>query len=227
MSREALVSVIICIYGGERFLRQTLESALAQTYRHWEIIAVDDGSPDRSVDIVRQFGDSRIRLLRQANAGAASALGAGIGAANGEYVALLDQDDLWDRESLGHHVRCLDSQSEIDLTFSWFRVVDDQGRDFGMHSPRYRGTADFDTLLQDFVIAASSNVVARRAASFKPVRRICPSPVSTTSTSACGLRCSVPAMSWPSLANLCPIVGIPTRSLAICLPCRLSGRVCL
>ncbi len=164
MSREALVSVIICIYGGERFLRQTLESALAQTYRHWEIIAVDDGSPDRSVDIVRQFGDSRIRLLRQANAGAASALAAGIGAASGEYVALLDQDDLWDRESLGHHVRCLDSQPGIDLTFSWFRMVDDQGRDLRARTPRHRGAADFETLLQDNVIGASSNVVARRAA---------------------------------------------------------------
>jgi len=164
MSGEALVSVIICIYGGERFLRQTLESALAQTYRNWEIIAVDDGSPDHSVDIVRQFRDSRIRLLRQANAGAGSALAAGIGAANGEYVALLDQDDLWDRESLSHHVSCLESQSKIDLTFSWFRIVDDHGREFAVHGPRYRGTADFHILLQDFVIGASSNVVARRSA---------------------------------------------------------------
>lgn len=227
MNRETLVTVIICIYGGERFLRQTLESALAQTYRNWEIIAVDDGSPDHSVDIVRQFRDSRIRLLRQANAGAASALAAGSGAAKGEFVALLDQDDLWDRESLSHHVSCLESQPGIDLTFSWFRIVDDLGREFGMHSPRYRGTADFDTLVQDFVIAASSNVVIRRAAILQAGAPDPSFPVSTTSTYACELPCCVPAMYWPSPGNSCSIAGTGTRSRVICLPCRVNGHACL
>jgi glycosyltransferase involved in cell wall biosynthesis len=164
MSQESLVSVIICIYQGERFLLQTIEAVLAQTHQRWEIIAVDDGSTDASAEIVRQFRDSRIRMISQNNAGAASALAAGIAIAKGEYLALLDQDDLWDEESLALHVRCLDVHAEIDLTFSWFRVIDDRGHKLSLHSPRYRGTADFETLFQDFVIAATSNVVVRRAA---------------------------------------------------------------
>ena len=159
-----VVSVVVCVYNGERYLRETMESALAQTYSDLEIVAVDDGSRDRSGEILGSFDDPRLRVVRQANAGAAAALATGIAAATGKYVALLDQDDVWDRENLESHVRALVANPGIDLTFSWFRIIGEDGSDSGLRTQRYRGTADFRTLLEDFVIGACSNVVIRASA---------------------------------------------------------------
>jgi glycosyltransferase involved in cell wall biosynthesis len=87
-----LVSVVIPVHNGERFLAETLESALAQEYDPFEVIAVDDGSTDGSAAIARRYA---VNYIRQANAGVAAARNAGIAAANGSLIAFLDQDDLW------------------------------------------------------------------------------------------------------------------------------------
>lgn len=89
-----LVSVVIPTFNGAHFLAQTIESALAQTYPSLEVIVVDDGSTDETPAIVAAFG-SRVRYVRQANAGTAAARNRGILEARGEYIALLDHDDLW------------------------------------------------------------------------------------------------------------------------------------
>ena len=91
-----------------------------------------------------------------------AALQAGIDLARGKYIALLDQDDIWERDKLRCHVELIEQKPEIDLTFSWFRLIDGQGNDMGLHSSRYRGTICFSDLLCDFVIGASSNVVIRQ-----------------------------------------------------------------
>jgi glycosyltransferase involved in cell wall biosynthesis len=89
-----LASVIVPVYNGARFLRAALDSVLAQTYRPVEIVVVDDGSTDVSPGVIASYGD-RVRSLRQANSGVAAARNAGIRAASGELIALLDQDDWW------------------------------------------------------------------------------------------------------------------------------------
>jgi len=156
------VSIVLCVYNGESFLAQTLESVCAQTHDDWELIVVDDGSIDGSVDIVRRFADARISLIRQENRGAAAALATGLAAARGEFVALLDQDDLWHRDKLACHVIRMRAAPEVALTFSWFKYVDQSGRSIGLSSRRCHGTFDFRSLLADFVIGATSNVVIRR-----------------------------------------------------------------
>ena len=163
-SRNPLVSVVVCVFNGEEFLKETLGSALAQTHERLELVVVDDGSSDGSVALVEGHADPRISLLRQEHGGAACALAAGLGRARGEYIAFLDQDDLWERDKLATHVERMRGRPEIDLTFSWFRYIDSSGQDIGRGSIRYRGTIDFRGLLTDFVIGATSNVVARRAA---------------------------------------------------------------
>ena len=93
--REApLVSVIIPTYNGACFLAQTIESVLAQTYPSLEVLVVDDGSTDATWAVTAGYG-SRVRYVRQANAGTAAARNRGVVEARGEYVALLDHDDLW------------------------------------------------------------------------------------------------------------------------------------
>jgi len=161
---EPSVSVVICVYNGAEFLIPTLESALAQTYAASELILVDDGSTDGCMDLLGKYTDPRIRTIRQQNRGAAAALQVAIDGARGKYVALLDQDDLWEPDKLQRHLDLFEKKPDLDLTFSWFRLIDGQGNDMGLHSNRHRGTISFQDLLCDFVIGASSNVVIRRSA---------------------------------------------------------------
>jgi glycosyltransferase involved in cell wall biosynthesis len=158
------VSIVVCVYNGERFLHAALNSAFTQTYSDFELIAVDDGSTDGSALLLANCSDPRVRYIRTENQGAAIALERGVRESRGEFIAMLDQDDLWAPEKLAMHVDLLRQRPEIDLTFSWFRMINDAGNEIGLHSNRYRGTIDFRSLLADFVIGASSNVVMRRSA---------------------------------------------------------------
>ena len=158
------VSVILCVYNGETFLSSTLDSIRAQTYSDYEVIAVDDGSRDASSALLETRGDPRIRVIHQTNQGTAGALATGLRFSRGEYIAFLDQDDLWDPESLASHVALLDAHAKAQLSFSWFRVIDETGADIGLRSRRHHGAVSFRELLEDFVIGGSSNIVARRSA---------------------------------------------------------------
>jgi glycosyltransferase involved in cell wall biosynthesis len=159
-----IVSVVVPVYNGERFLAATIDSVLAQAFTEFELIIVDDGSTDGSAEIVKLYRDTRLRFVRQANRGPAMAVDAGIREARAGYIAFLDQDDLWETGKLKAHIELLNQRPEIDLTFSWFRIVDEAGRDVGLRSQRARGTFGFRSLLTDFVVGATSNVVVRREA---------------------------------------------------------------
>lgn len=92
MVRRPLVSIIGAVYNGERFLREALESAVAQEYDPFEVILVDDGSEDASAEIAAGFPD--VRYLRQENRGLPSARNAGLAVARGDLIAFLDDDDV-------------------------------------------------------------------------------------------------------------------------------------
>lgn len=122
------VSVIIPVYNGERYFARTIESVLAQTYSALEIVVVDDGSRDSSQEMVaRYLHHSNVRLIAQENAGVAAARNAGIRAASGEYIALLDQDDLWLPDKLARQVEYLDEHPEIALVHSNIHFIDGVG----------------------------------------------------------------------------------------------------
>ncbi|WP_052691870.1 glycosyltransferase [Teredinibacter purpureus] len=89
-----LVSVVMPLYNGEKYVKQALDSALAQSYTNLEIVVIDDGSTDKSVDIVKEYGD-KVTLVIQKNSGPASARNNGVEVANGKWIAFLDSDDIW------------------------------------------------------------------------------------------------------------------------------------
>lgn len=99
-----MISVVIPLYNKEKSIRATLESVLAQTYTDYEVIIVDDGSTDNSLQVVRkgirELGSNRVRVIHQENGGVSSARNKGIEEATGEYVAFLDADDYWECDVL-------------------------------------------------------------------------------------------------------------------------------
>lgn len=120
--RDALpmVSVVIPAYNTERYIRRAIDSVLAQRYRQFECIVVDDGSTDATGEIARSFG-SKIRYLRQANRGASAARNTGLDAAAGRYIAFLDSDDYWLDTKLANQVLVMASNPELALVSGHFR----------------------------------------------------------------------------------------------------------
>jgi glycosyltransferase involved in cell wall biosynthesis len=109
-----LVSVVVPVYNGEKYLRQAIDSALGQTYQPLQVVVVDDGSTDASPTVVASYGE-RARSIRQPNAGVARARNAGLAAADGELVAFLDQDDWWLPEKVARQVECFQANPDLGL----------------------------------------------------------------------------------------------------------------
>lgn len=121
---EGLVSIITPCYNGSRYITETIESVIKQTYLNWEMIVVDDGSKDNSADIVRRYSkkDNRIMLVQQKNAGSAAARNNGIRRANGQYIALLDADDLWEPGFLEKQIKFMKEKDAICVFCSYKRI---------------------------------------------------------------------------------------------------------
>lgn len=99
---EILVTIIVPCYKVEKYIRNCIESILHQSYTNWELILVDDGSPDRSGEICDEYAkiDDRIRVIHKKNGGLSSARNAGLDIMRGEYVSFLDSDDFWHSDYL-------------------------------------------------------------------------------------------------------------------------------
>lgn len=118
------VSIITPCYNASRFISQTIDSVLSQTFTDWEMIIVDDGSKDDSSDIVEKYvkKDSRIRLIQQPNGGSANARNHGIREATGRYIALLDADDLWLPQFLEKQIEFMKEKKAICVYSSYKRI---------------------------------------------------------------------------------------------------------
>lgn len=130
MSSSPLVSVVVAAYNAEAFISDTLDSIQAQTYSHFEVIVVDDGSSDRTAEIVRSYSgnDDRFRLIQQKNSGVAASRNLAIQHASGRYIAPIDADDIWYPERLEKHVRCLEASDEsVGLVYSWSMYLTESG----------------------------------------------------------------------------------------------------
>lgn len=110
-----LISIVIPLYNKEQQIGATIESVLRQTYRNFEIIVINDGSTDRSLDVVRNIQDSRIRIFSQSNGGVSVARNHGIEKSEGEYIAFLDADDEWHGNYLESQVKLIGKYPECGV----------------------------------------------------------------------------------------------------------------
>lgn len=120
MKGSSLISVIIPVYNGERYLAEAVQSVLAQSYQPTEIIVVDDGSTDGSSEVAKRFA-SRVRYSSQPHSGPGAARNRGIDMAGGDFFAFLDADDLWPRDKLHQQKRAFDADSSLDIVSGHIR----------------------------------------------------------------------------------------------------------
>ena len=128
--KNPLVSVIIPVYNGERYLPDTIESVIGQTVKDWEIVAVNDGSRDQSLAILEEFAARNpglIRVISVENGGVSRARNRGVSEAGGTYIAFLDQDDLWTDRKLELQLEQFRSDTSLGISFTNESVIDDKG----------------------------------------------------------------------------------------------------
>lgn len=126
----SLVSVLVPCHNAERFLAETLDSVLSQTYGEWECVVVDDASEDGSASVIRRYAaaDSRFRpVFRGVNGGAAEARNAGLAEVKGRYLAFLDSDDLWEPGKLASQVEFM-RESGAAISHTSYGFIDESGR---------------------------------------------------------------------------------------------------
>lgn len=143
MNNQPLVSIITPFFQAEKYFQEAIESVIAQTYPHWELLLIDDGSQDRSTAIAQKYADQypeQIIYLQHPNhenRGKSTSRNLGIEKAKGKYIALLDADDIFLPEKLENQVNILEAQPETVMVYgptiywySWTGKSEDVGKDY-------------------------------------------------------------------------------------------------
>jgi glycosyltransferase involved in cell wall biosynthesis len=164
MLTPPLVSVVVPAYNVGPYVRAAVDSALRQSFQDLEILVINDGSTDDTLERLSDLRDSRLRIVSRRHGGLSEARNTGVGLATGKYVAFLDGDDEWERDKLKYHIEVLDRCPEIDLTFCLSRVTDEGGADTGRISRRAAGDVSLRELLVENLVSNGSSAVVRREA---------------------------------------------------------------
>jgi glycosyltransferase involved in cell wall biosynthesis len=167
--KSPLVSIIVPTYNGlsRGFLKEALESVLNQTYSFWELIIVDDGSSDDlKAGCDHILKDDRASLIRQDNQGLSAARKTGIEYAKGDYIALLDDDDRWDKQKLARQLEFFEKcgDPKVGMVFTAIRLIDDRGRVIGVRAKKATGNIYQNLIYQGNGISAPSAVMIKMAA---------------------------------------------------------------
>ena len=158
-------SIIIPVYNAGAYIESSLASVFAQTYCDFEVIIVDDGSTDDTVDCVNTFSHhAALRYVYQANAGPAAARNTGLDLARGQFIAFLDSDDLWHPRKLEAHWQRMQNAPSLGMSFDWFEVFYERP-EANRLSPWFAPPSKVTLGWQDFLLrnwtGTSSTVVVR------------------------------------------------------------------
>lgn len=155
-----MISIIVPVYNAEKFIRETIQSVLDQTYTDFELLLVDDCSRDKSAEVIESFEDERVILLRQEqNAGAYAARNRGLKEAKGRYIAFLDSDDCWEPWKLEHEMAFMERES-AGFVFTGYEFADENcvGTGKVVRVPR---TINFKQALSNTTIFTSTVLIDR------------------------------------------------------------------
>ena len=134
-----LVSIMMPAYNAGAYITEAIESMVAQTYPHWELLVVNDGSTDATHDIAARFSDPRIRLIDKTNGGESSARNVALKHSRGEFLAFLDADDAYLPEHLALTVGFLSAHPNRDAVYTDGFHMDEEGRRLASLQSRRRG----------------------------------------------------------------------------------------
>lgn len=171
MTKKPLVSVVIPFFNAEKTIRETLENVINQTYSPMEIILVNDGSTDHSVEFIQDLIDQyeSITLVTQDNAGVAAARNTGIDTSQGKYIAPIDADDLWHPQRLEMHIEALENASDkkMAVAYSPAFIIDEAG--YAIHKPNKHDLSGdvFEAQLDINLVGNGSGLTIRKDALVK------------------------------------------------------------
>lgn len=159
MSKQDLISVITPMYNAEKYILETINSVISQSYKNWEMIIVDNCSTDRSREIVESIDDDRIKLIKLDfnSGGPARPRNKGLDNANGEYIAFLDADDIWLENKLEKQIKIL-RNNDCDIVHSLGYTINEKSQRIG----NYNNQIVYNKLkyiLKDKTIAYFSNFI--------------------------------------------------------------------
>jgi glycosyltransferase involved in cell wall biosynthesis len=123
-----LISVIVPVYNGEKTIRETLNSLFKQTFTDFEVLVINDGSQDATLEIVSSIKDPRLKVFSYLNAGPSASRNRGVALASGEYISFLDADDLWTPDKLEAQLKALQAHPEAALAYSWTDFINESNQ---------------------------------------------------------------------------------------------------
>ena len=159
-----IISVIIPAYNAEKTIQETVQSVLNQTFTDFELLIVDDGSQDATLDIIKRISDPRIQVSSYPNAGANISRNRGLAQAAGEYVSFLDADDLWTPDKLEAQLNALQTNTQAAVAYSWTDCIDESGQ-FSRHggSVTVNGNVLAELLIINFLSNGSNALIRKQA----------------------------------------------------------------
>ena len=164
-SQYPRVAILMTVYNAAAYVRESIDSLTAQTFPDWELIAVDDGSTDASLSVLKEFSDARIRIFPlEKNVGRTTALRFAFDQVRSEYIAVLDADDISSPDRLARQIDFLDQHPDVALVASWARYIDAQGKVFGEFKPPVNECELLDCLGWNNPIVHSSAMYRRKLA---------------------------------------------------------------
>ncbi|MBL1234467.1 MAG: glycosyltransferase family 2 protein [Rhodobiaceae bacterium] len=168
-----IATIVIPAYNVEEYVADAVTSALAQTAYSFEVLVIDDGSTDNTVDIVNSFVDPRLRLISQPNGGLNNARNTGIHEARGKYIGFLDADDMWLPRKLSAHIAHMEANASIGMSFSPSLFIEEDGSSMGLQQdPQLTDITAADIIARNPIGNGSAALMRRcalEAIAYRPI----------------------------------------------------------
>ncbi len=160
MHNAPLISVIIPAYNAERTILETITSVQEQTFSNFEMIVINDGSSDRTLELLHNVADRRLKIFSSENGGVCAARNRGISHTTGEFIAFLDADDLWTPDKLEAQLIALQQYPEAGVAYSWTYFMDEQGESLSPGEPTFfEGNVCAQLLVNNFLASGSNPLI--------------------------------------------------------------------